>query len=276
MRAGDGGRAGGFVLLVTLLLLALLSGFILVTLDTRRGDELATSAYADSSKDLASRQAGLALAIAALDAGILHNGSNRLPPLAVNQRSVNAVVRIGGGRVDANAAPDELIEAAIGLMRAPEIVDDVRQHLRAAKASGQMIPSPAALLAPCLRLTDALPMVESWLRTGTTDPTVSRSEAPRELLAALPGMSPLALHLIEADRHGSLVLSDDPRIATVTKYLGEPGRTLQVSLEVENRVNAPRGQPARFLADLAVPRNELPILTRLEDRSIQLPRNYCL
>ncbi|WP_237155603.1 hypothetical protein [Oryzibacter oryziterrae] len=260
----------GYILVLTLFLLLLLSAASLTLTFGLRGFAVDVADTTRAVERQTARQAGVALALAAVDAGVFGEDVTRLPHLVTGGISVDVALEARPVTADVNAAPPELLKAVTSTLLPAPLGQQTYEAIEAERRAGRRIPSIRALLPPCRRLTADRDRLEAVLTVGTREPTINRASAPPALLAALPGMTPLALKLIEDDPQGTLVLPDDPRIAPVSRFLGSSGGSSRLTVTVSDG-------PAHWTAALhiATRRKAAPILTGLDPSPSPIPDRYC-
>ncbi|WP_237155613.1 hypothetical protein [Oryzibacter oryziterrae] len=260
----------GYILVLTLFLLLLLSAASLTLTLGLSGFAVDIADTTRAVERQAAGKTGIALALAAVDADVFGEDVTRLPGLATGGFSVDVAIEARPVSVDVNAALPELLKAVTSTLLPAPLGQQTYEVIEAERRAGRTIPSIRALLPPCRRLTTDRDRLEAVLTVGTREPTINRASAPPALLAALPGMTPLALKLIEDDPQGTLVLADDPRIAPVTRFLGSSGGESRLTVTVSDGTS-------HWTDDLhiATRRKAAPILAGLDPVPSPIPDLYC-
>jgi len=232
---------GGFVLVLVLVSMGIVAaGAIVLSGLAGSGDRASLAALA-GAEARAAADAGIARALHAFararEAGASEAGLGGAPLPAGPWRFAGAAIETAvvseGGKADLNAGDGALVAAFLaGAGVRDPLLTAAAATLAEHRAAGAALPSVAALLPACERLSADRRRLEAALTVLTRAAGVAPGRVDRDRLARLPGVAPADLdRLAAAVRDGRSPLDDD-RLAHLHRVLADPAPTDTLTVTV--------------------------------------------
>lgn len=220
------GRAG-FVLVMTLLLLGLISAGAIAILIEAKAGAAGVAGLAEAARARNVAQAGAARAVygsmvaedplEAFSATESHPAIWRFDGLEV---ALSAVAE--SDRIDLNAGRPELVEAAVaGLTFDETLRAEVLEAFRDARARDARLPGAATLLRPCLRSGPERRRLETVFTVVTRSAGVAPRSGADESLDLIPSLTAADRDVIDHAIAIGRSPSDDRRLGHVRAYLSD-------------------------------------------------------
>lgn len=227
MKASSPLRQRGFVLVVVLLVAGIASVAAVTLVGRSRDAAVEIDARIAAAEARAAAEAGITRLVRALrtrNDALLDAAVATGAPVAWRfaGRDVTLAVEPESGRLDLNAG-DPAFAAALLAAVEPDAArrGGIAARLFDAREKGEALPSVAALLSPCERLTPALGRLEGAFTVATRQPGLAPSVTSDARLRLVPGLSPQDLETIRTRIAAALMPLDDPSLRHLAPYLSD-------------------------------------------------------